>query len=83
LANGTALIDTFPIDAALDLEQGVDASDRFQSQRRDDARRFAIGLASCAGFDIGEREERPARVRFGRARRPVLLSTSRCRRTTP
>jgi hypothetical protein len=62
LPNGTALLDALAIDRALDVEQRVDALNRFQRQRRDHAGGLALCLAAGVGGDIGHNKERPASV---------------------
>ena len=62
LADSPALLGALAIDRALDLEQGVDAPDRLQRQRRDRRRRFALRLAAGILGDIGHDEERATGV---------------------
>lgn len=62
LADGTALVGGLAVDAALDLEQGIDAPHDLQRQRRDRSGRSAFSSAAGAGLDIGECKERPARM---------------------
>jgi hypothetical protein len=62
LPDGPTLLGALTVNGAFDLEQRVDAADRFQGQRRDHARRFAVRLAPGIGLNIGQDEERPASV---------------------
>jgi hypothetical protein len=51
LAHGSALSGVLAVDLAFDVEQGVNAMDRLQSDRRDDRRlalRFAPGASGLA-----------------------------------
>ncbi len=62
LARGLASLGAEPIEGTLDLEQGVDTLDRLQRHRREDCRRFALGLARSVGLDVGQDEELAARM---------------------
>jgi hypothetical protein len=50
------------IDLAFDIEQGVDATDRVQCDRRDDGRCLALRFSPGAGSQIGQDEEPAAGV---------------------
>src|SRR5690606_31866742 len=75
LADRQALWRAQPVDGALDIEQGVDALDRLQRNRRDRRRHFATPRV---GRDIGQFEEltsgvSPAECRDDLARRTGLI----------
>ena len=60
LADNSALLGTASIDRAFDLEQGIDAPDRLERQRRDCCRRLALRLATGILGLIRHDEERAA-----------------------
>src|SRR4030088_1947137 len=60
LTDGPALLGTLAIDGAFDLEQGVDAPDCLQGQRRDRPRGLALCLATGVLGQIRHGEERAA-----------------------
>ena len=78
LADRPALRGARPIDCAFDVEQGVDAADGLQCQRRDHRRRFALDFAAGIRGDVGQGKERapgmgPASRRDDRARFAVRV----------
>src|SRR3984885_10003451 len=59
LSNGATPFRTLSVDRPLDLEQLIDPTDRFQRQRRDRRRLFALRLATGILGQIRHYEERP------------------------
>src|SRR5207237_6259525 len=62
LPDSPTMLSALAVDRAFDVEQGVDAPDRLQCQRRDDRRRFALRRAAGGRSEIGHLEEGAAGV---------------------
>src|ERR1700721_1851385 len=58
LSDGPAPFKALPVDRPLDLEQLIDPADRFQRQRRDHRRLFALRLAAGGLRALRHHEER-------------------------